>query len=635
MRVSLKTKILLLFTFVLTIQGISYFHHFYILKQELVQRWNEETNVLVSIMSDKLSSLLEEKVSQINTLIAKYERLGLSPEEVLWRLSGDIAGVSEGAFYDTSGRLLAFSSRLKTMPEFEKQLSSLLERVERLGYQKDSYGELYIRIKVPDFQDNVFKGFYVVSINLNSLLEDVYSLSFQHVNLYLLDSSGRTLLSLQHAVSKNFLRVSSPVKGTDWTLVIEEPYQTVLEPAYQFLLRAFFFGFLSTLGLGVIFFLVIGRIFKPLDRLKESLLEWNEKRRISLQGSDEIGMLSKTFEELVNRLEREKEVYMNIFNGSVDGMLLVSKEGKIKRVNKSFLERYSVKEEEIVGRDISQFLEHGSHQTLFIPEALLTIGSKRYVVNVCTVPINVEEGEFLLYQIRDLTEKKELELILYRTSKLSLAGEMACCMAHQLNNPLASILVYAEYIHNTVQDEKLREKAGIIMRQALKSAETVKKLLDMAKVFDGKPQEINPYSITREVIELLSFKARRKRVSLEFTADINTHAGMMCSSWKLEQVLINVIENAIDASQQGQKVEIKLKWENSCFVWTVRDYGEGIPEEDLQKVFEPFYTTKKDGTGLGLSLVKRFLDDMNGNISMYNTQKGLEVVISLPSKTQC
>jgi two-component system NtrC family sensor kinase len=256
-------------------------------------------------------------------------------------------------------------------------------------------------------------------------------------------------------------------------------------------------------------------------------------------------------------------------------------------------------------------------------------------VNVCTVPINVEEGEFLLYQIRDLTEKKELELILYRTSKLSLAGEMACCMAHQLNNPLASILVYAEYIHNTVQDEKLREKAGIIMRQALKSAETVKKLLDMAKVFDGKPQEINPYSITREVIELLSFKARRKRVSLEFTADINTHAGMMCSSWKLEQVLINVIENAIDASQQGQKVEIKLKWENSCFVWTVRDYGEGIPEEDLQKVFEPFYTTKKDGTGLGLSLVKRFLDDMNGNISMYNTQKGLEVVISLPSKTQC
>ncbi|MGB9874204.1 MAG: PAS domain S-box protein, partial [Hydrogenobacter sp.] len=456
MRVSLKTKILLLFTFVLTVQGISYFHNFYILKQELVKRWKEEANVLVSIMSDKLSSLLEENVNQISTLIAKYERLGLSPEEVLWRLSGDIAGVSEGAFYDTSGRLLAFSSRLKTVPEFEKQLSSLMERVEKVGYYKDSYGELYIRIKVPNFQDNVFKGFYVVSINLNNLLEDVYSLSIQNANLYLLDSSGKTLLSLQHAVSKDTLRATSPVKGTDWTLILEESYQTVLEPAYQFLLRALLFGLLSTAGVGVIVFLVIRRIFKPLDRLKESLLDWNEKRRISLQGSDEIGMLSKTFEELVNRLEKEKEVYMKIFNGSVDGMLLVDKEGKIKRVNKSFLERYSVKEEEVVGKNISQFLEHSSHQTLFIPEALLTIGGKRYVVNICTVPINVEDGEFLLYQIRDITEKKELELILYRTSKLSLAGEIACCIAHQLNNPLASILVYAEYIHDRVQDEKLR-----------------------------------------------------------------------------------------------------------------------------------------------------------------------------------
>lgn len=344
------------------------------------------------------------------------------------------------------------------MPEFEKQLSSLLEKAERVGYYKDGYGELYMRIKVPDFQDNVFKGFYVVSINLNGLLEDVYSLSFQNANLYLLDSFGKTLLSLQHTVSKDALRATSPVKGTDWTLVLEEPYQTVLEPAYQFLLRAFFFGFLSTVGLGVIFFLVIGRIFKPLDRLKESLLEWNKKRRISLQGSDEVGMLSKTFEELVNRLEREKEVYMKIFNGSVDGMLLVSKDGKIKRVNKSFLERYSVKEKEVVGKDISQFLEHSSYETLFIPEVLLTIGGKRY-------------------------------------------------------------------------DEKLKEKAGIIMRQALKSAETVKKLLDMAKVFDGKSQEINPYNITREVIELLSFKARRKRVSLEFTADVKAHVGMMCSSW--------------------------------------------------------------------------------------------------------
>ncbi len=630
MRRSLKGRILLLLTFVLAVQVVSYLNHFYLIKSELVERWYKNANVLANAISDRLSYLLEEKVVEINTLIAKYERMGFSPDKILWRLSGDINSITEGAFYDITGKRVAFSSRLKTSSVFEDVLSSLLEKTEMLGYYTDSYGELYVKVKIPDFQDNVFKGFYVVGINLNTLLEDIYPLSLQNANLYLLDGKGKVLLSMRQTGKENSLKASARVKGTDWMLVLEEPYSTVISPAYGFLFRSLMFGVMSTVGLGIVAFLIILRIFKPLDRLKENIIEWNKNRRINLQSDDEIGLLSKTFERLVDRLEREKEVYMSIFNSSVDGMLLVDREGRVRKANKSFLERYSVSEESLVGRRISEFIEPYSPEALFLPEALLTLGGKKYIINMCAVQINTENGEFTLYQLRDITEKKELELMIYRTSKLSVAGEIACSIAHQLNNPLASILTHAEYIHNASSDQRLKEKAQVIIKQALKSAETVRRLLDLARAFDGKPQKVNPYNITKEVIQLLSFKAKRKKVILEFTSDTNPELGIVCFSWKLEQVLVNVIENAIDASEQGQKVEIKLRREGDSYVWIVRDYGKGIADEDLSKVFEPFYTTKEDGTGLGLSLVKRFVEDMGGSINLRNTESGLEVKISLP-----
>ncbi|MEZ0360784.1 MAG: ATP-binding protein [Hydrogenobacter sp.] len=634
MRKSLKGRILLLLTLVLMVQIISYANHFYILRSEFLEMWRKDANILVYAISDKLSSALEEKISKISTLIAKYEKMGLYPEEILWRLSGDVDGVTEGAFYDPSGRLVTYSSRLRTLSNFEDTLNSLLERTQMIGYYTDNYGELYVRVKIPDFQDNVFKGFYVISINVNTLLENMYPVNVQDVNLYLLDSKGKVLLSVRQKSEESPLKVRAKVKGTGWILVLEQPYTTVVNPAYRFLLRASLFGIVNTVGLGIVAFLVVLRIFKPLDRLKGNLLEWNEKRHINLKGDDEIGILSKTFEELIKRLEREKEVYMSIFNNFVDGMLLVDMEGNIKKVNRSFLERYSANEESLVGKNIEQFIEPYSYNALFIPEAFLTLGNKKYVVNVYAVRIKTEDGNFILYQLKDLTEKKELELMIYRTSKLSVAGEIACSIAHQLNNPLASILTYAEYIHNTSDNEKLKEKAQVIMKQALKSAQTVRKLLDIAKAFDGKPQEINPCDITREVVELLAFKARKKGVTLEFICDTNTEASVVCFPWKLEQILVNVIENAIDASLQDQKVEIRLKHEGDRFVWIVRDYGNGIPEDELHKVFEPFYTTKKDGIGLGLSLAKRFIEDMGGHIELKNMGNGMEVRIIVVSQVR-
>lgn len=128
MRRSLKGRILLLLTFVLAVQVVSYLNHFYLIKSELVERWYKNANVLANAISDRLSYLLEEKVVEINTLIAKYERMGFSPDKILWRLSGDINSITEGAFYDITGKRVAFSSRLKTSSVFEDVLSSLLEK---------------------------------------------------------------------------------------------------------------------------------------------------------------------------------------------------------------------------------------------------------------------------------------------------------------------------------------------------------------------------------------------------------------------------------------------------------------------------------------------------------------------------
>ena len=124
---------------------------------------------------------------------------------------------------------------------------------------------------------------------------------------------------------------------------------------------------------------------------------------------------------------------------------------------------------------------------------------------------------------------------------------------------------------------------------------------------------MKPENVTIDVINMLSPKAKRKGVKIKFSSSLNGER-IFTFPWQIEQVLVNIIDNAIDASPENSSVEIKLDQLNGKVVWRVKDSGPGIPEEDLEKVFKPFYTTKAYGTGLGLPLARRLMRNMGGDV---------------------
>lgn len=624
MKGSIKRKVIALSLFLILLQTFFYINYFYLLKAELIENWEKTSRMLVHTVSDKLSSSIEDRVSRIDLLVAKYDRMKLSADDIIWRISGDIRGIEQGAFYDQKGVLVTYESRISALPEFRAFLTSQLQKKEIIDYTRNSYGELYLRVKIPDFQDNVFRGFYVFDINMNTVIEDVYTISTKGIILNLLVNENK-------AKRDNMLRVEASVKDTSLKLILEEPINDVLGPAYGFLFRASIVGSISTLIVGASVIFILLRIFKPLDHLKSNVLSWNERKSISFTGQDEISLLSKTFEKLIESLEREKRVYMNIFNNSQDGMILTDTDGKVVKANKSFLERYGINTEDVIGKHMQDIIKPYSKGAVFIPEALLTLKDRKYIVNMHAVEIGTEEGSFVLYQLRDITDKKDLELALYKTSKLSIVGEIALSIAHQLNNPLASILTYAEWIHNVSSEERVREKAAVIIKQSLKSAETIERLLDIVRASESEqPKRINLYRMTKEIVEFMSHKARKSGVKLELSSGSDSNLEVICFPWKLEQILINIIENAIEASPSGKSVEVKLGREDTYIFWSVVDYGTGIAKEDIEKVFLPFYTTKRGGIGLGLSLVKRFVEDMNGKVQVRSLKGRTEFKLYIP-----
>ena len=291
-------------------------------------------------------------------------------------------------------------------------------------------------------------------------------------------------------------------------------------------------------------------------------------------------------------------------------------------VNSKFLDMFGIRSEDVVGlnvKEISPQLTLGSFT--FIPESLLEIKGKSRYASIASIPIDMEDKSYTLFHIKDITDKKNLEFLINRYSRLAIAGEIACYLAHQLNNPLASIMGYTEYIKSVANKKELKNMADVVLKNAERVKNTVKRLLYIAKNCDGSPEEIDPFNFTKDLLDIINFKARKKGVVIELSANVNNKR-IFTYPWKLEQILLNIIDNAIDASPMQGKVYINIEEMNSFLVWRIRDEGPGIPSEE---VFSPFYTSKENGFGLGLAIAKRFVEEMGGKIEYENLDKGCEV----------
>ncbi len=282
--------------------------------------------------------------------------------------------------------------------------------------------------------------------------------------------------------------------------------------------------------------------------------------------------------------------------------------------------------------------KHGKHQFEWTHKKF---DGTEFPAEVTLSPIDWNDEKALLVLWNDLTEKKQRDMQIVQTSKLASLGEMAAGIAHEINNPLAiisgSVGLLKKYID---QPEKLTSKIESIEKSSDRISKIVTGLRKFSRSGDSTQRQLLPVqNIVNEVLILTEAKSKRHHTSVHF--ECQSDAKIHCDEVEIEQVLVNLINNAIDAVKKRDEkwVKIKLFTDEREVVLQVIDSGLGIPEKIRTKIFDPFFTTKitGEGTGIGLSITKGILDEHKASIKVLshlpNTCFEIRFPINAESKT--
>lgn len=342
------------------------------------------------------------------------------------------------------------------------------------------------------------------------------------------------------------------------------------------------------------------------------------------------------------KLSQMDERYRLLVENSLD-TIAIFKGGHWAYVNSAGLRMFEASQSnELVGKPIYAFLpmrDHAKvkdrlHNLIFVgsgkplEQEWITLGGKTLYTEIVETITTLDNEPAVQVIIRDISERKKNEELLINSEKLYVAGQLAAGIAHEIRNPLTSLKGFLQLI------ESGRKNNGTyydIMNSELDRIEDiVSELLMLSKpqVYELTYQDMRV--MMRDIVTLLETQAILHNIAIE--AEYGTEPLWIYGvENQVKQVFINVIKNAIEAMIDGGSIRIKLSRENDRIYVRIRDEGPGFGEDQLAKIGQPFYTTKEKGTGLGLMVSYKIVDNHQGQINV-NSEigKGTVFEIMLP-----
>jgi two-component system, NtrC family, sensor kinase len=346
------------------------------------------------------------------------------------------------------------------------------------------------------------------------------------------------------------------------------------------------------------------------------------------------GRLYASLEQKVSEYERLKDFNENIVESINVGVMAVDLQDRIESWNSQMEVMYAQPRWQVVGRSLSEvfpasFVEEfyrvrqnpGIHN-LYKFRLTTPTGESR-VVNVAMAPLVTRKFSVVgrLVIMDDITERIELEVQLTQADKLSSIGLMAAGVAHEVNTPLAVISSYTQMLAKQLQSDP--QKAGLldkITKQTFRASEIVNNLLNFSRTTGAELTELNLNKVIADTLALLEhqFKVAHIQVQPELYDNLPLIQG---NAGRLQQVFLNLFLNAKDAMASGGGT-LKVATTNGEFVSVrVTDSGSGIAQENIQRIYDPFFTTKNApaegqsrGTGLGLSVTYGIIQEHAGSI---------------------
>jgi two-component system sensor histidine kinase HydH len=340
-------------------------------------------------------------------------------------------------------------------------------------------------------------------------------------------------------------------------------------------------------------------------------------------------------------LDEVQSYTKNIVESMPNGLITLDKDERVVTINSLAAKILGLNGTEVTGRRMSDVMHRCDLRQTFLPardyyerRVQCHLNDGRVVpLSTTTSRLVNESGEVLgkVILIRDLTEMQELEERVRRSERLASLGKMAAGIAHEVRNPLSSIRGFAKYFRKKFQPQS--EEAGfaeMMVKEVDRLNRVVEGLLNFAR-----PKKLNKAStdlreIVSHALKLIEPEASSKEIQI-----VNKVPGraqrILADVDLLTQALMNLLINALEAMDRGGQLTVELVQEPGQTILRVSDTGRGIPESEVSKIFDPFFTSKKDGTGLGLAIVHRIIEDHGGTIRVKSQPgKGTTFEILLP-----
>ncbi len=217
-----------------------------------------------------------------------------------------------------------------------------------------------------------------------------------------------------------------------------------------------------------------------------------------------------------------------------------------------------------------------------------------------------------------------------RLSRLAATGELSATLAHEIKNPLNAISVAAAYLKDNYRGKLINEFTKIIQSESTRINKLTTNLLNFAKPLAPEPVTSDINDLVQETANLLRSEAREHQVDIEIITDRDIPLFNFDYN-QIKQVLLNLLINAFDAVDNSGKIKIQTYKSDESIMLTVEDNGKGISSEDMQNIFNPFFTTKTRGTGLGLAISRKIMKEHGGDLQIDSMpSKGSRFTLSLP-----
>lgn len=597
---------------------------------------------------------------------------------------------------DEYGGIQVNSGELKGDEEYKRFLPEVLKGnsyVSDFTYSESSrsYVVYYAAPIVDDLKH--IKGAVVERMNFNSIADIVKNVKLgEKGSAYLVSSKGEYIFSsfkgsdviknidenkygtfyIKHN-NINYFSATYSIRKYDtqrdnWYVAVEEPVKEAYEVSYRLRSYTIIVLFISLFIVFILVTLMSKKITKPIKELlkeTQSAAEGDIGQNINIDSSDEIGDLAESFNIMLNNLksmmqqvlkvsgeaasmEQIRQYTEKFIDNVQSAIITIDSSGKITSFNHQASHIIGIDADMILHKNISdldnekvapitELLRKGLEEDLIYIKHIIKIKNNRGIelpIMINTSLQKDESGKLLgvIGVFRSVEEVKQLEESVLRAKNLEALGSLSAGMAHEIRNPLTSIKGYAQFIKTELKEgSELYNDITVIISEVDRLNNIIDRFLAFAKPGDLNLEYCDINKIIEVVINLINRDNLMKNIALK--TELEELPCTKADFDQIEQVLLNICINAIQAMPEGGTLSINTKYKKvyETIEIEIADTGEGISSENQDKIFEPFFTTKDKGTGLGLAICSRIVENHKGVIEVNSTSKaGTIFIIKLP-----